>query len=147
MDAGTNRIRSSDRDSRTSSALLRWPQWIGSKVPPNSPILMGLGKMEWWSIGVMEYWVLNSPLHYSNTPSLQYSNLSSFPDLPIAEDDELGRRELLETHGAKGVDFTGANTDLGAKSQFAAIIESRRGIHHHCGRVHPINEFPRSLVI
>jgi hypothetical protein len=37
-EAGTNRTRSRDKASLTSSALRRWPQWIGSKVPPKRPI-------------------------------------------------------------------------------------------------------------
>src|SRR5213594_452631 len=39
-EVGTNRTRSRRKASLTSSALRRWPQWIGSKVPPKRPIFI-----------------------------------------------------------------------------------------------------------
>ena len=35
--AGMNRTRSRPSASRASSAIARWPRWIGSNVPPNEP--------------------------------------------------------------------------------------------------------------
>src|SRR3970282_1970555 len=71
----------------------------------------------------------------------------SFPNLPTAEDDELGGGQLLQPHRAESVDLTRADADLRAKPKLAAIVESRRGVDHHSGGVNPVDKFSRPLVI
>src|SRR6185437_1958964 len=61
--------------------------------------------------------------------------LGLFPDLPIAKNDELGGRQLLHTHRAERVDFARAHADLRAHSEFTAVVEAHRNIHHHRSRV------------
>src|SRR2546429_243720 len=116
----------------------------GATEQPDPHGVGGHGAMEYWSAGVLGFKVVTPLLHRSITPVL---NLLLFPNLPIPKHDEFGRRELLKSHRAKGVNLARADTDLGAESQLATVIESRRGIHHHRGRVHPVDEFPRSFVI
>ena len=57
--------------------------------------------------------------------------LRLFPDLPIAKNDELGGRQLLQTHGTERVDFARADADLRAQAELAAVVEPRRSIHQH----------------
>jgi len=43
MEAGMKMTSSSWKACQISSAPLRWPRWMGLKVPPNNPILLPLG--------------------------------------------------------------------------------------------------------
>ena len=68
----------------------------------------------------------------SSMPSpLLLHPLCLFPDLPIAKNDELGGRQLLQTHGTERVDFARAYADLRAQAELAAVVEPRRSIHQH----------------
>ena len=51
--------------------------------------------------------------------------------LPVALDDVLLRGELLQAHGAEGVQPRGGDADFSAQPQLAAVVEARRRVHHH----------------
>src|SRR5689334_3596954 len=57
------------------------------------------------------------------------------PDLTIASDHIFECRELLDTDGAAGVQFAGADADFSAHAELRAVGELRRGIPQHDGRV------------
>src|SRR3990172_11020761 len=71
----------------------------------------------------------------------------SFPNLPIAEDDELGGGQLLQPHRTESMDLARADADLRAKPELAAVVEPRRGVDHHRRGVDPVDKFSRPLVI
>ena len=57
------------------------------------------------------------------------------PHLPRAADDVLVRSQLIEAHGAAGVEFAGADADFRAKTEFAAVGEAGRGVPVNGGRI------------
>src|ERR1044071_2985310 len=69
-----------------------------------------------------------------------------FSYLTVAEYDKFGRRQFFQTHRAESVDLARADADLGAKTEFAAVVEAGRSIDHHRRRIYPLDEFPGFLV-
>ncbi len=49
----------------------------------------------------------------------------SFPYLAFSVHNKFCRRQFLQSHGAKGVEFGGANPDLCPQTQLEPVIESR----------------------
>ena len=60
---------------------------------------------------------------------------ASDPDLTVALDDPLGRRELGQGHRAAGVQLLGRDADLGAEPELAAVGEARARVDHDRRRV------------
>src|SRR4051812_12782940 len=56
-------------------------------------------------------------------------------DLPVPEDDELGRGERLQAHGAPGVQLLGGDPDLGAEAEPLAVDPPGGGVHQDGGGV------------
>ena len=52
----------------------------------------------------------------------------SFSDLSFSINDKFSCCQLLQSHGAKGVEFGGADPDLCTEAQLESVIESCRGI-------------------
>ncbi len=69
----------------------------------------------------------------------------SFADVAVAEDDPLGAGQLVEAAGASGVVLVGADADLGAEAELAAVVEPGAGIVQNHGAVHLVLELRRSL--
>src|SRR6478735_12073969 len=67
----------------------------------------------------------------------------SAPDLTRTADNVLVGRQLLEAHGAAGVELVGADADLGAEAELVAVVEARRGVPEHDGAVDAVEEFLR----
>src|SRR5579859_5346921 len=66
---------------------------------------------------------------------------SSFPQLAVANDNELVAGQFLEAHRTAGVDFVGGNADLGAEPILAAVGEAGAGVPKHAGAVDFAQEF------
>jgi len=62
MEAGMKMTSSSWKACQISSAPLRWPRWMGLKVPPNNPILLPLGSFPIFESSL----ILNPKLGMSN---------------------------------------------------------------------------------
>src|SRR5690348_9098736 len=56
-------------------------------------------------------------------PSGRVTGSDSPPDLAVAVDDPLGAGQLAEAAGAAGVELVGADADLGAQAELAAVVE------------------------
>src|SRR5437588_9361475 len=56
--------------------------------------------------------------------------VESFADLAVAVDDPLGGGQLAEAAGAAGVELVGADADLGAEAELAAVVEPGAGVDH-----------------
>lgn len=54
-------------------------------------------------------------------------------NVAVADDDVLGRRHLRQAHGTAGVELLGADPDLGAEAELAAVGEARGGVDQHRG--------------
>ncbi|MBM7519676.1 drug/metabolite transporter (DMT)-like permease [Nocardioides nitrophenolicus] len=54
-------------------------------------------------------------------------------DVAVADDDVLGRGHLRQPHRAAGVQLLGADPDLGAEAELAAVGEPGRGVDQHRG--------------
>ena len=63
-------------------------------------------------------------------------------DVAVADDDVLGRGHLGQAHRAAGVQLLGADPDLGAEAELAAVGEPGRGVDQHRGRVDLGHEAP-----
>src|SRR5882724_8092574 len=63
-----------------------------------------------------------------------------FSHLSVAENDKFSRRQLFQSHGTEGMNFTRADADLGAQAELAAVVEPRRCIDHDGRRVDPLDE-------
>src|SRR5262249_17563924 len=64
-----------------------------------------------------------------------------FTNLSVAVDDPLGAGQLAEAGGASGVELVGADADLGAEAELAAVVEPGAGVDHH-GRAVPLGHEP-----
>ena len=60
-----------------------------------------------------------------------HSRNPSNPHVPLADDDPLGAGQLAQAAGAAGVDLVGADADLGAEAELAAVVEAGAGVDHH----------------
>src|SRR5450759_5955687 len=65
---------------------------------------------------------------------------SLFPDVPVAPDDPLARRQLWETQRPARVQLLGGDSDLGAEPELLTVGERGGGVHHHRRRVHSRSE-------
>ena len=63
------------------------------------------------------------------------SPAAKLADLPIPGDDPFVGRQIRRPHRAAGVEFVGADADLGAQAIFAAVGESGAGVDHHAGGI------------
>src|SRR4051794_5350684 len=62
------------------------------------------------------------------------------PHMAVAGDDPFVGGEVGGAHGAAGVEFVGADADLGAQAVFAAVGETRRGVDHDAGGIDALRE-------
>jgi hypothetical protein len=59
----------------------------------------------------------------------------SFSDLSFSINNKFSRGQFLQPHGAKRVEFGGADSDLCTQAQLESVIESCRGIDQDTGGV------------
>src|SRR2546425_11699253 len=119
MAAGTNRTWSRSRASGPSWASRGWPWWSGLTAPPKTAV------------------------RAKPSPTPEVAGAALFPHLPIADHDELRRRQLAGADRATGVDARGRDPHLGAHAEVPAVDEPRRRVDEDDGRVHLAGEAPR----
>src|SRR5579872_1061986 len=73
------------------------------------------------------------PARTNSSFGLRHS--SFFPDLSISQNNVLVAGQLAQAAGAAGVEFVGADPDLGPQAQLSAVVEPRAGVDHDGGRI------------
>jgi len=59
----------------------------------------------------------------------------TLPHLTVSPDDVLVRRQLLQAHGASGVELLGGDAHLAAQAELAAVGEAGGAVQVDCGAV------------
>src|SRR3989304_9850329 len=72
--------------------------------------------------------------------------ISSFTYLSIAVDDKFRGRQLLEPHGAEGMEFGRADSDFRTQSQLESVAEPGGGIDQNTRRIH-LSQEPLGVLI
>ena len=63
-------------------------------------------------------------------------SLVSPADLAVAAEEVFAGGQLIEGHGAAGVEFVGGDADFRAEAEFAAVGEAGAGVPMDGGAVH-----------
>ena len=118
------------------------PGWTSTVV-----IVAAVGAVQLLALGILGEYVGRTyvalqarPAYFVAHDSLDVgrrgeSRERSDPDLTVALDDPLGRRQLGQGHRAAGVQLLGRDADLGAEAELAAVGEAGARVDHDGGRV------------